>query len=375
MRGRTTRNDMPLRNSSLPQPAESQPARTRHPVRAVLSKLLLVAASVLVSLGALEVLLRLYLLNHTFYDVEMTRYALLLKEESPNPRIGHIHRPNTGATLMNVPVHINADGLRDRDHNVAHGKEYRIVLLGDSFTFGWGVSEPETFKARLETALNQRYPTEIINLGTGNYNSDQELNLFLEKGLKYAPDKVVVFYFINDAERTVIKHTRGFFFHSRLVTFVWSKVHALLSGYGDEVRGYKGYYADLYRPENPGWQATRAALVRLRDICREHGIQLQVVIIPELHQLQDYPFADEHRLVTDFLRQHDIAVLDLAPAFKNETEPTRLWVSPDDAHANALGHELIAKYALDFIAQRAGGGSAAPPQVGAQAPAPDGTTP
>ena len=35
---------------------------------------------------------------------------------------------------------------------------------------------------------------------SGNYNTTQEVNLLIDKGLKYQPDQVVLFYFINDAE-------------------------------------------------------------------------------------------------------------------------------------------------------------------------------
>jgi len=338
-------------------------------LRSALIKLLIVIGSVVVSAAALEGAVRLYLLMHTVYDVEMTRYALLMKEPSPNPRIGHVHKPNTSATLMNVPVHINSDGLRDAEHTVARDERYRIAFVGDSFTFGWGVREPDTFKARIETLLNRRYPVEIINFGTGNYNTEQEVNLFIDKGLKYRPDKVVVFYFINDAEPMQQPAGLAFLYHSQLVTYVWSRVRALLSDYGDRTHNYKGYYADLYGPESAGWQRAQAAFVRLRDVCRQHGIELQVVLIPELHELHDYAFADQHRLVMDFLRRHDIPALDLAPLFRDESNPSHLWVSADDAHANALGHALIAERSLDFVAARRtdGAGRAAPADT---APAP-----
>lgn len=324
-------------------------------LKSALTKLFVVVCSLLVTAALLEIVIRVYLAMHTVYDVEMTRYALLAKTASSNPRIGHVHKPNASATLMNVPVQINSDGLRDHEHAVARDDRYRIVLLGDSFAFGWGVQESENFKSVLERLLNQRRPTEIINFGIGNYNSEQEVNLFLEKGLKYHPDKVVVFFFINDAEPMQQPSGLAFLYHSQLVTYVWSKIHALMSDYGDQIHNYKGYYADLYRSDSPGWSKAREAFLRLRDVCREHGIELQVVLIPELHELQNYPFADQHRLVASFLSDNGIPVLDLAPLFKDQTEPTKLWVSPDDAHANALGHELIANYSADFIAQRKAG--------------------
>lgn len=326
------------------------PAPTRRVSLA--GRALVILLSLLATATVCELLLRVYLINYTVYDIEMVRYATLVKTEAANPLIGHEHQPNVSATLMDVDVRTNSDGLRDVEHPTAHGDRYRIIFLGDSLTFGWGVNEPDTFTARLEAALNQRYPTEIINFGTGNYNTEQEVNLFLEKGLKYHPDKVVVFYFINDAEPTPKKARFAFLYESRLVTLAWSRLHALESNLGDRQNNYRTYYADLYHPDAPGWQRARAALQRLRDVCVEHGIELQVVVLPELHELQHYPFEKEHMAVVSFLRSIGVSVLDLTPLFKDETDPMRLWVAPDDAHPNALAHDLIARYALDFLAQR-----------------------
>ena len=75
----------------------------------------LVATAVFLALA--EIGLRFYLSRHILYDVEMSRYAQLLKLESPNPEIGHVHRPGAHARLMGVDVQINSDGLRDVDRN------------------------------------------------------------------------------------------------------------------------------------------------------------------------------------------------------------------------------------------------------------------
>ncbi len=321
-------------------------------LRSALANVLLALFGVIAAAAIGELLVRRYVSTHTIYDVEMTHYALRLKTNSPNPLIGHVHRPNCRATLMNVPVRINSDGLRDTEHAIAHGDGYRIILLGDSFTFGWGVTEAETFKSRLESLLNRRYPTEIINFGTGNYNTEQEVNLFLQKGLKYNPDKVVVFYFINDAEPLRQRTRFSFLYHSDFMTFIWSRLRAVTIHAGEGSQGFEGYYTNLYRTSAPGWERARVSLLRLKEVCAGKGIELQVVLIPELHELRDYPFAKQHESVADFLRGHNVPVLDLAPSFGDQTDPRRLWVAEDDAHANALGHRLIAERSLEFLAER-----------------------
>lgn len=309
---------------------------------------LLVLLPVVVFFALGEVVLRIYLTQRIFYDVEMSRYAQLLKIESPNPRIGHVHRPGGQAHLMGVDVAINAMGLRDDEPRADPAELRRMVFLGDSLTFGWGVEQEETFAHLIEGALEEERPTEVLNFGTGNYNTTQEVELFREKGLAYRPEQVVVFYFINDAEPVPRKSRWSFLANFRIVTFYWSRLKQLGARWFPG-RTFREYYAALYEDDQPGWVETRAAFLRLAEICRQKGIDLKVVLLPELHRLDVYPFEREYRRVADFLRENDIAVLDVTPAFADVTDPHTLWVAPDDAHPNAAAHRRIAEASLDFV--------------------------
>ncbi len=295
-----------------------------------------------------EVALRIYLGNHIFYDVEMSRYALTLKVESPNPLIGHHHRPNSEATLMGVNVRTNSDGFRDDEYPVAKGGKHRIVVLGDSLTLAWGVEKEDSFEQHLEDRLSEVRPTEIINLGVGNYNTTQEVNLLIDKGLKYQPDQVVLFYFINDAEPVPRKARFPGLGYSRTITFFWSRLKAASARF-TESTGYYEFYSALYRDDSPGWQDTMDAFATLRDLSTEHGFSLSVVLLPELHELTEYTFTKEHAQVMKLLESLDIPALDLAERFEGESNPHSLWVSLDDAHPNARAHALIADYSFRFV--------------------------
>ena len=74
---------------------------------------------------------------------------------------------------------------------------YRILFLGDSTTFGWGVSMNETTAKILERELNavhvpgyERF--EVINAGVGNYDTVQEVTYYKTSGRKFHPDMVVL---------------------------------------------------------------------------------------------------------------------------------------------------------------------------------------
>jgi lysophospholipase L1-like esterase len=298
-----------------------------------------------------EITVRMYTRTHMLYDIEMTRYAKNLKLPSSNPLIAHVHKPNASARLMGVEIRVNSDGLRGREFPVERNGKYRMVFLGDSLTLGWGVRQEESFANLMEEEMNKRIPIEILNFGMGNYNTEQETHLFIEKGLKYRPDKVVLFYFINDAEPTPKESHWSFLEHSELISFFWSRARGLISNL-TRSQNYRDYYASLYDRAAPGWQAAKKSFLLLSRVCRDRGIELQVVLLPELHELRDYPFKKEYAAVSDFLKANGIEHLDLTPFFKDEAEPSRLWVAPDDAHPNAAAHRLIAQFSFDFIFPR-----------------------
>jgi lysophospholipase L1-like esterase len=250
--------------------------------------------------------------------------------------------------LMNVMVDINSDGLRDGEYPVSKSDKYRIVVLGDSLTFGWGVPEEETFATILEEDLNSRYPTEIINFGTGNYNTEQEVNLFIEKGLKYNPDKVVLFYFINDAEITPQKSDLWFLGYSHFISFYWSRINSLVNNFFPS-KSFKEYYESLYYEDQEGWANSRKAIIQLRDICQSKGIQFQVILLPELHDVNNEIFTNVYNNLSLFLEEKNIDYLNLAKLFENHPNQLELWVSYDDAHPNDIAHRKIAESTIDFI--------------------------
>ncbi len=320
---------------------------SREPIRPAL--LILFCAILLVGTAVMgEVLARGYLAFSTVYDVEMTRYSNEAKVTSDADLV-HEHRPLAAARFMDVDVSINSDGLRDREYSTSSTGAYRMIFLGDSLTFGWGVPREDTFEYLLEERLNQQGRAEILNFGIGNYNTAQEVALFVKKGLKYNPDKVVAFYFVNDAEPTPQQSTWAFLGYSRLVTLYWSRVNILLSKFSED-RTFLDQYGNLYRDDQPGWEATKAAFRTLKDLCASRDIALQVVLLPELHDLKNPPFLKEYAMVEGFLKDEAIPVLDLTPYFSSvEDEPENLWVAPDDAHPNQKAHRLIADFSQRFI--------------------------
>ena len=284
-----------------------------------------------------------------FYDIEMTRYANELKMVAPTDAIGHLHIPGSNARLMGVEVQINSDGFRDREYPVGRSAGVpRVIFLGDSLTFGWGVEQENRFSELIETRNQRLDSVEIINFGTGNYNLAQEVALFELKGRKYKPDQVVVFYFINDAEPTPQKSKWSFLSHSRFLSFCWSRWIAA-QGRRSSSLNYLDFYRSLYREEAAGWKEVTRAVRALKKLADDDKFELKFVLLPELHDPGNYPFSREHQLLKTLLDENQIEHFDVIENAHFPGVPLQYWVALDDAHPNARAHQIIAESSYSFV--------------------------
>jgi len=104
---------------------------------------------------------------------------------------------------LRVVIESNREGFRTR--NLSKAKEpgvYRILFLGDSTTFGWGVEQDERFSDLLEKRLNaggSGIHYEIVNLGLPGYSSYHGRIILDRYGLRYSPDMVILSFGANDS--------------------------------------------------------------------------------------------------------------------------------------------------------------------------------
>jgi lysophospholipase L1-like esterase len=102
-----------------------------------------------------------------------------------------------------VPVRTNAAGFRGGPlPGPKRPGVYRIVALGDSFTFGFGVRERQAWPARLAARLNAHFGgaprVEVVNLGVPGTGPRDYLWHAAHTGVGLQPDLVVVGLFAND---------------------------------------------------------------------------------------------------------------------------------------------------------------------------------
>ena len=324
-------------------------------IRELLGKSLLISCSLLFVALLLEGALRIAFYHSKDFSMEMWKYAVQMKSSVANPKLSFAHRPNSRAFLMGVDVSINSQGLRDYEYPLVKPPGvYRVMLLGDSTTLGWGVPFNETTAKILERELNaehipgyQRF--EAINAGVGNYDTVQEVTYYETRGTAFHPDLVVLVYFINDPEPVPVERKGFFVDRSYLIAFAVNRFDGVLRRIGTLPDRNK-YYTSLYNENLPGFQACKDALIELANTTRSNNTKLLVAILPELHQINDnYPFTEAHQKIKDVLAAEHVPVLDLIEGLRNHGPESTLWVTPLDDHPNGKANILVAGQIQSWI--------------------------
>jgi lysophospholipase L1-like esterase len=356
-------------------------------VKEALARIVLVLVSTILTVAVLELVARVFL-DRTA-QLNFTPVPASIRTGSAIPGIPYLMRPNAsavhelqtdtrgyfdeGATLT---YRINSLGFRGNE--ISREKPlgvFRIVGLGDSFTFGTGVRNEDTFLARLEDTLNRaegKNRFQVVNLGMMGFNTVQEVSLLRHFGLPLDPDLILITFHLNDVRsgshfRTG-KPSSNWRKHSRLIDHLAERWRLKLRA----MRNITSYQAD-FREDSPQWIEARLALKEAKALSARHGAQLVLVIFPLLLMDDDgYLFEGIHTTVANAAMELNIPVLDLFSAF-SDFVGSDLWVHRRNHHPNEKGHAIAAEAIHRFLVEnqflRQSSASAPPTPGWASAPA------
>lgn len=295
--------------------------------------------------------------------------------------LGWVGMPNLALTDNygpNLTLTTNAEGMR---MHRAIGQpldsgETRAICSGDSFTFGSGVSDNETFCAYLEGMLPR---LETVNMSQRGYGIDQAY-LWYKRDAGRFPHQLHIFAFIwNDFERMSVTSFTGYpkprlrlrndslsienvpvpewktpgtaarvlsgFSNSRLIRLLQNRVRVSESDQMHQID------TQIF----PIAEAVFRDLVRLNA---ERGSQLVLVYLPAFPDLAPGALDDRRARLAAFAKANSVALIDLTEEMRAVPQdsidwmyitPNALPVDGASGHYTAMGHEWVARKMADRL--------------------------
>jgi lysophospholipase L1-like esterase len=315
-----------------------------------------------------------------------------------DPLLGWAHRPGQEGVFemssrFSTHVSVNRKGLRDVEHEYQRsGDRKRVLVIGDSFGWGFGVNHSERFSELLESSMD----IEVINASVSGYSTDQQLLWLRHEGVKYDVDLILLVFCGNDEhDNHVLRHyivynkprfelagdtlaLRGVpvpkpAVHPRLERFLRQK-SVLVNRLAHEIRGLHTRFLlrfeatrtihtrVLRQPEPPynSWMnqeppfaLTRGLLSEIREVARARDAAFMIVSTPRYWMNVPAPRGSgraegTYQDLMQSLRADGFLLLDVesGPGWDRNG-----MTIPRDGHWNAAGHEFLAGEVQRFIAR------------------------
>jgi lysophospholipase L1-like esterase len=342
------------------------------------ANVILLLASVVAALGVCELAARLVLPAPLPWLYPQIGYRA-------DADLGFALAPGARGYSADKPVTINERGLRgplvpfERTPGVG-----RILVIGDSIGFGFGVADDDVVTTRMAALLaTHGRPTEVINASVSAYNTEQEVGYLERDGLRYRPDWVIVAVCWNDlSDKSGDRVSpEGWLLRAgtddELRSAAWSEsprgyavrnaikrvrlLYAAMQGW----RAFQGrlqpddsatFRADVLagrstpRTED-GWRRVGAAVHRLKEASERGGFRPLLVAFPvPLAVERSFPQSSYPERLGRIAAGEGIPMLDLAGVFRAHYHGHEsLFIPYDGDHPNAAGHDLAAREVVEFL--------------------------
>jgi lysophospholipase L1-like esterase len=270
-----------------------------------------------------------------------------------------------------VEVAINSQGMRDSEYSIERTGKRRMLVLGDSFGWGFGVEHHERFSEILENA----HPDwEIINASVSGYGTDQEFLFLNQRGAAFTADVVLLLFHVNDFENNIHAeeywHFKPFFviedgqlkvenvpvpratIRQRIKWFIlgrtclgWRLYHlrSLLHGYSRHiVNDETGNNDNDAQHKERMYHVTHHLLTSVNELSKKNGSIFMLVSIPMDREKRTF--------LQNIAEKEKIPYLPLDAYFASSVARVEF---ANDLHWNAKGHEIAAN-AIDAFLSKSG---------------------
>lgn len=275
------------------------------------------------------------------------------------PGAHHIHKPHWKGLHDGKLLIANQWGMRSEDDFPKEKPpgEFRILCLGDSVTFGFGVNNGEDYPARLSNVLNKRdggTPLyRALNTGVDAYSTHEEVEYYIRYGAAFSPDKVIIGICLNDVTETNLPldvPLKNIFRKSAYFYLLKDIRHRLVvSDIHDRDKQIYGLRDDVAKPvvspeTERSWEKVFGELRRLKQAMgNSASTDLLVLLFPVRSQLTSGETGAQER-VARFCGREGLKYEDPLPVLKN----CRGDMFLDELHLSPAGCACVAEWLAGF---------------------------
>ena len=288
----------------------------------------------------------------------------------PHPKLYWKSEPNQDCytKIDHKPIHVNSHGTRGEDFKEDKPNDvFRVLCLGDSKTFGWGLTEDESYSGLLEQSLQEAIgdsqKVEVINAGVTAWSYSQIFVYLRDIGIKYDPDLVI----LADANLwTQFSENNNQEFIDGMMKKVWLKNLVRKSAiyhFVIEVKLKKYYYKyrkkfiaidpekdNLFKEQQQSdpYLFIRQEIAKFGQLLKEKNIKGMLIYIPEEYRLT----SDNHNskllsVKQDISESMEMPLIDFTKYFIASQD--KLFLEGDPIHPNAKGNKIIAERLHEYI--------------------------
>jgi hypothetical protein len=344
-------------------------------LRASTTKFIAIVFILIISLIFCEIGLRIF--NHfsptyVFYDTSYSRFR-------PKP------------FSENFGFKVNSKGFNDLEYSKKKGDDYRLLGIGDSFSFG-SVPYEYNYLTLLEYLLKKEYKKiEVLNMGIAGIGPKDYLSLLIKEGVELNPDMILLSFFIGndfvESNRNVKRKLHTYSYVASLIYYMLDlkpKVNKIkyfkYDKYCDDCPAFDRFtHMGIGSSKIPMFFKRNENFIKMlddaiyyitliRDLCIEENIKLFVIIIPDELQF-DHSFRNEvlqyfyplvnkrhfdltlpNTMLSKKLTGLSIDHIDLYKYFAEVSKGQRLY-KPTDTHWNIAGNQLAASIIQIYLSK------------------------
>lgn len=252
---------------------------------------------------------------------------------------------------MSRNVVLNNFGYRDKDTALVKNPDtIRIYSLGDSFTYGWYIDDPDlSYPNVLEIRLQEQFgdkKIEVINASQPGFKIQDSVERFRTEGMLFSPDIVTLginLFDLTGNEFPPKKPKFKFLVNLRLWQITFGNLERMRIS-----RLTEKELKDVVKPESEQFKRAIGSILELNELTALDGGILILVIFPEYDSYapnNSYLYNEFHQSLKKVINQKsrvNIVIIDLLKEFEKIKDKRELVLNPTDNHPTVLAHSIAA---------------------------------